>query len=126
MRRLHDTLEKLLDDKEALQRRLSEELGMYFDLQLLTTGAKSLNLRWTPGLSHIVHVNSRDAKILSDLEEAKPISASKSTRSFQLPVVPHFSALIVRIGHISAHALIKQNFKSGLKSLDVSVNFVSS
>jgi hypothetical protein len=28
LRRLHNTLEKLLDDKEALQNRLSEELGM--------------------------------------------------------------------------------------------------
>ena len=85
LRRLHETLEKLLDDKEALQKRLSEELGASFGCCLIP-GAKSLNLRWTPGLSHIVHVNSRDAKTLSDLESAKPISASKSTRSFQLPV----------------------------------------
>jgi DNA mismatch repair ATPase MutS len=47
-----------------------------------------LNLRWTPGLAHIVHVNSRDSKTLADLEHAKPISASKTTRSYQLPVPP--------------------------------------
>lgn len=87
MKRLHDTLEKLLDDKETLQKRLSEELGNFASADILIiTGARTLNLRWTPGLGHIVHVSSRDAKILSSLEGAKPISASKTTRSYQLPV----------------------------------------
>jgi hypothetical protein len=77
----------LLEDKDALQLRLSEELGDYSSgLEWLTIGAKSLTLRWTPGLSHIIHVNSKDAKALAAHEHAKPISASKSTRSYQFPV----------------------------------------
>jgi hypothetical protein len=35
LRRLHDTLEKLLNEKEALQKRLSEELGMSIGFGLL-------------------------------------------------------------------------------------------
>ena len=74
LRRLHDALQQLQLDKEALQTRLIDELG-----------AKSLILRWGPALGHYVHVNSRDSKLLADAQHAKPISASKSTRSYQMP-----------------------------------------
>jgi hypothetical protein len=116
LRRLHDTLEKLLHDKDELQTRLSEELGLHCCSQLLISGAKSLNLRWTPGLSHIVHVNAKDAKIMSEIAAAKPISASKSTRSYQLPVYLRYSHLTHRIGLTLAPVLIRQSCKSELKN----------
>jgi hypothetical protein len=124
LKRLHETLEKLLCEKDELQTRLSEELGLHRLSQLLISGAKSLNLRWTPGLSHIVHVNAKDAKIMAELDAAKPISASKSTRSYQLPVFLYYSYLTLRIGLTLAHALIRQNFKFGSKSRGVLLDFV--
>jgi hypothetical protein len=123
LKRFHDTLEKLLHDKDELQTRLSEELGSHCHIRLLIAGAKSLNLRWTPGLSHIVHVNAKDAKIMSELEAAKPISASKSTRSYQLPVCLQYSHLTSRIGLILAPALTRQSCKSELKNPAVLPDF---
>ena len=124
LRKLHHTLESLLTEKEALQKRLSEELGTSHTISL-TLGAKSLNLRWTPGLSHIVHVNSRDAKILSDLQDAKPISASKSTRSFQLPVLPPLYPFNGRIGRTLEPESIKRSSRFELKKPDVLEDYVS-
>ena len=86
-------------------------------------GAKSLTLRWTPGLSHIVHVNSRDSKILAELETAKPISASKSTRSFQLPVTLSWTKITFRTGAISVLGSTRLSYKSELKSRDASIDF---
>lgn len=73
--RLHDELDLLLQQKDALARKLRE-----------LTGAQSLTLRWTPGLGHIAHMKGRDmAASLSSLSSVRPVSSSKSTRSLQIP-----------------------------------------
>jgi hypothetical protein len=99
LKKLHDGLAQLLVDKETLQQRLSTELSRSQYYSNLTLDAKSLSLRWTPGLSHIVHVSSKDAKTLRSHQDAIPISASKSTQSFQLPVLPSYQSLKIRNGH---------------------------
>ncbi|KAI9651532.1 MAG: DNA mismatch repair ATPase msh1 [Trizodia sp. TS-e1964] len=68
---LHESLETLKGDKVDLEARLRHELG-----------AKSLTLRWTPGLGHIIHVKGRDSASSFD---AKVLGSSKSTRSLHVP-----------------------------------------
>ena len=70
---LHEQLAALLADKARLTEDLQQRLG-----------APSLTLRWTPGLGHICHVKGRDTKNVSD-EAIRPVSSSRSTRSFHLP-----------------------------------------
>lgn len=47
--------------------------------------ASSLTLRWTAGLSHILHVRDKDTTAVNRLENARSVSSSRSTRSFQVP-----------------------------------------
>jgi DNA mismatch repair ATPase MutS len=85
--RLHDKLESLRNEKLTLTNHLREKLG-----------ASSLTLRWTPAHGHICHVKGvKDVKLSLDaLESARPVSSSKSTRSFY---VPAWSSLGARIDH---------------------------
>lgn len=73
---LHERLEDLRRHERDLARSLQDQLN-----------AKSLSLKWTPSLGHIVHVKGKDTK--SDpsqiLPGARTVGSSKSTRSFWLP-----------------------------------------
>ncbi|KAL4883698.1 muts domain V-domain-containing protein [Aspergillus karnatakaensis] len=73
---LHQTLEKLQDEKISLSQRLRDSVG-----------SSALTLKWTPGLGHICHV--KGAKISQEQLEAlgvtRNVSSTKSTRSFYLP-----------------------------------------
>ncbi|KAJ9296684.1 hypothetical protein DTO271G3_4883 [Paecilomyces variotii] len=77
LRKLHENLESLLDEKSALTQRLRDAVG-----------SNTLSLKWTPGLGYICHI--KGGKISqSDLEElgvTRSVSSTKSTRSFYLPV----------------------------------------
>lgn len=73
LERLHKELAGLAIDKKNLEEDLPKRLG-----------AKSLTLRFTPGLGHICHVKgSKDMKL--DLSNARSVGSSKSTRSFHQP-----------------------------------------
>lgn len=49
------------------------------------TGAESLSLKWTPQNGHFCHVKGRDAqRSLSGLDDARVISAKKTTKTFYL------------------------------------------
>ncbi|KAF5004738.1 hypothetical protein FDECE_8783 [Fusarium decemcellulare] len=71
LKRLHAELASLLQEKATLNETLRERLG-----------AQSLSLKWTPGLGHIAHVKGKD---INSLVDVRPLSASRSTRSFHLP-----------------------------------------
>lgn len=77
LRKLHENLESLLDEKSALTQRLRDAVG-----------SNTLSLKWTPGLGYICHI--KGGKISqSELEElgvTRSVSSTKSTRSFYLPV----------------------------------------
>ena len=70
LKRLHTELARLLAEKETLNEELKARLE-----------APSLTLRWTPGLGHIAHVKGKDTRNVSDI---RPLSSSRSTRSFHL------------------------------------------
>ncbi|CRK37274.1 hypothetical protein BN1723_004320 [Verticillium longisporum] len=74
LERLHAELTGLHAAKDTLMESLREQHA-----------APSLTLRWTPGLGHICHVKGKDARALAEDSTARPISASRSTRSFHLP-----------------------------------------
>lgn len=71
LKKLHAQLESLLEEKLTLGNELRERLNV-----------PSLTLRWTPGLGHIAHIRGKDIKSLA---EFRPLSSSRSTRSFHLP-----------------------------------------
>lgn len=75
LERLHNDLAGLLADKESLTCRLKT-----------LSGASSLTLRWTPGLGHICHVKGlKDVRAsMGNLESARTVGSSKSTRTFYL------------------------------------------
>lgn len=78
LKKLHNQYSALLQDKEQLSIELREK-----------SGAQSLNLKWTPGLGHIIHLKGKDAaaSLASlDLGNVRPVSSSKSTRSFHHPL----------------------------------------
>ncbi|KAM0332336.1 hypothetical protein ACHAQA_002613 [Verticillium albo-atrum] len=74
LERLHAELTDLHVARDALVETLREQHA-----------APSLTLRWTPGLGHICHVKGKDARALAEASTVRPISASRSTRSFHLP-----------------------------------------
>ncbi|KAH7060577.1 muts domain V-domain-containing protein [Macrophomina phaseolina] len=71
--RLHEELDEIAQQKDDLSVRLRE-----------ATGAPGLSLRWTPGLGHIVHIKGKSGSI-ANLESARSVSSSKSTRSYHVP-----------------------------------------
>jgi DNA mismatch repair ATPase MutS len=91
LQRLHRELGTLSDEKKVLQESLCGILG-----------AKSLELRFSPGLGHICHVKGKDTKIdfSSSTTPIRPVSASKSTRSFHHPL---WSNLGLRIDQCKLH-----------------------
>ncbi|KAL9049461.1 MAG: hypothetical protein Q9162_007199, partial [Coniocarpon cinnabarinum] len=84
MRRTASPILAALHDQLFSLRQAVSDLSTKLQTQL---GAKSLTLKMTPGLGHIVHVKGKDTK--SDfshiIKEARTVSASKTTRSFYLP-----------------------------------------
>ncbi|GME40318.1 MutS protein-like protein 1 [Neofusicoccum parvum] len=74
LKRLHEELDGLVQQKDDLGVRLQE-----------ATGAPGLTLRWTPGLGHIVHIKGKSGSI-ANLDSARSVSSSKSTRSYHVPV----------------------------------------
>ena len=83
LQHLHRDLITLTQEKAALAQSLSQRLGV-----------TSLTLRFTPGLGHICHVKGKDTK--TDLFSIRPVSSSKSTRSFQHP---EWTSLGQRLDH---------------------------
>ncbi|KAI8676920.1 DNA mismatch repair protein [Fusarium sp. Ph1] len=75
LKRLHSELTALRQEKVTLNETLRERLG-----------APSLSLKWTPGLGHIAHIKGKDARNLVDV---RPLSSSRSTRSFHLTEWTH-------------------------------------
>ncbi|OJD30956.1 2 protein [Diplodia corticola] len=75
--RLHEELERLARQKDVLGVRLRE-----------ATGAPGLTLRWTPGLGHIVHIKGKAGSI-ADMDSVRPVSSSRSTRSYHVPDWTH-------------------------------------
>lgn len=73
LKRLHDTLDSMMQSKIKLERELRQGLG-----------AESLTLKWTPNLAHIAHVKGKDVTRVTKAYP-KSLSSSKSTRSFQVP-----------------------------------------
>jgi DNA mismatch repair ATPase MutS len=71
LEKLHTELARLVTEKEALNEELKARLE-----------APSLTLRWTPGLGHIAHIKGKDTRNVSYI---RPLSSSRSTRSFHLP-----------------------------------------
>src|SRR5438552_1786348 len=53
---------------------------------LMSAGAQTLTLKWTPGLGHICHLKGRDSsRSLEALGNIRRVNSSKSTMSFYLP-----------------------------------------
>jgi DNA mismatch repair ATPase MutS len=73
LERLHDTLDAMVDSKNALEKELQQKLN-----------ASSLTLKWTPNLAHIAHVKGKDVSRVTS-HYPKSLSSSKSTRSFAVP-----------------------------------------
>jgi DNA mismatch repair ATPase MutS len=74
LKRLHSELNTLLGEKKALGTHLCKTLG-----------AETLTLRFTPGLGHICHLRGKDTKLDLSSIAMRPLSSSKSTRSFHHP-----------------------------------------
>jgi DNA mismatch repair ATPase MutS len=77
LQKLHNTYAELLEEKDQLAKDLREK-----------SKALTLSLKWTPGLGHIIHLKGKDAasSLASlDLGNVRPVSSSKSTRSFHHP-----------------------------------------
>ncbi|GAM38658.1 MutS protein homolog [Talaromyces pinophilus] len=76
LRRLHERLDELQEEKSALTNRLQEQVG-----------SSTLTLKWSPSLGYVCHV--KGAKIsqeaLEELGVTRIVSSTKSTRSFYLP-----------------------------------------
>lgn len=54
----------------------------------MAAGAPGLTLRWTPGLGHIVHIKGKTGS-MANLESARSVSSSRSTRSYHVPEWTH-------------------------------------
>ncbi|KAK2758620.1 DNA mismatch repair ATPase msh1 [Arachnomyces sp. PD_36] len=91
LRKLHDNLEHLIVEKSTMTQELRA-----------ATETTTLNLKWTPGLGHIVHLKGSKGsqKALEDIGVTKTVSSSKSTRSFYLP---SWSRLGARIDQAKLH-----------------------
>lgn len=76
LRKLHQALGKLQDEKVSLTQRLRDSVG-----------SSTLTLKWTPGLGHICHVKGTKVsqEALEELGVTRNVSTTKSTRSFYLP-----------------------------------------
>ncbi|KAJ9625034.1 MutS protein 1 [Taxawa tesnikishii (nom. ined.)] len=72
LQRAHADLDRLMHEKMKLTSRLREKLNR-----------NSLTLRWTAQHGHYCHIKGKDIRM--ELEGARTISSSKSTRSFYLP-----------------------------------------
>lgn len=82
IKRLHEALDELRDERDQLATKLREE-----------TGITSLCLKWTPRNGYIAHVKVSKAneKILQDIG-ARTLSASRSSRSLQIASWTHLGA----------------------------------
>ena len=91
LRRLHDDLCQLMEDKRDLGMSLRNRLG-----------ATSLTLRWSPALGHVCHIKgSKDIRASHErIAAAKNASISKTTKSFYSE---EWSDLGTRIDHLKLH-----------------------
>jgi DNA mismatch repair ATPase MutS len=91
LRKLHQALTALQDEKVNLTQLLRDSVG-----------SSALTLKWTPGLGHICHV--KGAKVsqqsLEELGVTRNVSSTKSTRSFYLPA---WTELGGRIDQVKLH-----------------------
>lgn len=72
---LHDELDKLLEEKDALVSQLRDR-----------SGAQSLTLKWTPSLGHIAHMRGKDTSAsTSTLGSVRSVGSSRTTRSLHIP-----------------------------------------
>ena len=73
---LHKNLEDVRRQEYDLEKELQDSLN-----------AKSLSLKWTPSLGHIVHVKGKDTRVdpALTIDGARTVGSTKSTRSFWLP-----------------------------------------
>lgn len=85
LRKLHEGLENLMNEKSALTQRLRDAVG-----------SNALSLKWTPGLGHICHIKGGkiSQSALEELGVTRSVSSTKSTRSFYLPVWSHLGTRI--------------------------------
>ncbi|KAE8386505.1 muts domain V-domain-containing protein [Aspergillus alliaceus] len=76
LRKLHQALTTLQDEKASLTQRLRDSVG-----------SSALTLKWTPGLGHICHVKGPKVsqEALEELGVTRNVASTKSTRSFYLP-----------------------------------------
>jgi len=82
--RLHDELDKLMEEKVALGTQLRNR-----------SGAQSLTLKWTPGLGHIAHVKGKDTiASASALGSVRSVGSSRTTRSLHVPEWTHLGTRI--------------------------------
>lgn len=96
LRKLHDVLDLLEVEKSELTKKLRE-----------AAGTDNLNLKWTPGLGHIVHMKGVKAaqQSVEALGATRTVSSSKSTRSFYLS---SWSQLGARIDDAKFHILSEE------------------
>lgn len=96
LRKLHDALDLLAVEKSELTKKLRE-----------AAGTDNLNLKWTPGLGHIVHMKGVKAsqQSVEALGATRTVSSSKSTRSFYLS---SWSQLGARIDDAKFHILSEE------------------
>ncbi|KAK8175217.1 muts domain V-domain-containing protein [Phyllosticta citrichinensis] len=73
LERLHRDLGERYEQREELGHRLRE-----------TAGTSGLTLRWSSGLGHHVHVKGSKGN-MANVESARIISSSRSTRSYSVP-----------------------------------------
>lgn len=85
LQRLHDDLDLLHSEKDQLTEKLREDAD-----------SPNLNLKWTPGLGHIVHMKGSKAmqQSLDAIGATRTVSSSKSTRSFYFPAWTQLGARI--------------------------------
>jgi len=82
--RLHDELDKLMEEKVALATQLRDR-----------SGAQSLTLKWTPGLGHIAHMKGKDTLAsTSALGSVRSVGSSRTTRSLHIPEWTHLGTRI--------------------------------
>lgn len=80
LRKLHRELTRLHRERDLLEARLQQEMGL-----------SSLALKWTPGLGHICHIRGKDATKATVehfpdlLAGSRSVGSSRTTRSIALP-----------------------------------------
>ncbi|EMR11722.1 hypothetical protein PNEG_00156 [Pneumocystis murina B123] len=84
LKKLHEELNTLYDQKDKLQESLK-----------LLLGTTNLTLKTTHSLNHIIHLRNKNTeKSISEINGAKVLSTNKSTKSIQIPEWTHLGNMI--------------------------------